>query len=223
MTIQTILQRKLTPRGCIAVAQSLADNWGILREQGITPPPEVETAAERVYDAGDNLAQLGGDDSMANVDQGTDRMIAGFFGIFSARELCYTTEQILPLSPEEKDWFRLSYKTKLTLFPNGTKFVQEPHETQWKHLQRLQDLLNSQEIQAALYSLSLTAEASRLLRWIELYGVRIGALQGQREQQVRAALAAFYEAWDYFMVEVMHAYRDHSPESNHATNALLSV
>lgn len=224
MSFQVLLHRKLSMKGCILVAQELEKRLKLLADQKTKLPIAVETEAQKVLSQGKTLEPLGSDVSMNTIDQGTDRMIAGFFGLFSARELCYTFSEVISLEPPERETFRLCNKTKTKLFPDGTKFVQESHENQWKHLQKLQTQLALPEIQAALYGLGMSKEAERLLRWIEAYGSRLGATQTRsvRDQELTVAVAGFHSAWEDFTVEVRHAYKDHSAESNRICLHLLS-
>jgi hypothetical protein len=224
MSFQLLLHRKLSMKGCILVAQELEKRIKLLKEQGNKLSITIEAEIEKVLLHGKALEPLSSDVSMNTIDQGTDRMIAGFFGLFSARELCYTFSEVIALEPAEKEIFQLCHKTKTRLFPEGTKFVQESHEAQWKHLQKLQTQLSAPDAQAALYGLGMSKEAERLLRWIEAYGSRLGATQkrSDRDQQLTAAVANFHSAWEDFTVEVRHAYKDHSAESNRICLQLLS-
>jgi hypothetical protein len=224
MSFQLLLHQKLSMKGCILVAQELERRYKLSKEQGTKLPMAIEAEIEKIVLLGKVLEPLGSDVSMNTIDQGTDRMIAGFFGLFSARELCYTFSEVIAIKPEEQEVFTLCNKTKTKLFPEGTKFVQESHENQWKHLQKLQTQLSTPDIQAALYGLGMSQEAARLLRWIDAYGSRLGATQTRsvRDQQLTVAVASFHSAWEEFTVEVRHAFKDHSAESNRICLLLLS-
>jgi hypothetical protein len=224
MSFQMLLHRKLSAEGCIQVGLDLALRLKIMKGQGTTLPAPIEAEIEKIIQLTKNVELVKTDVSMNTIDQATDRMIAGFFGLFSARELCYTFSEVLALEPEEKELFKLCNQTKKTIFPEGTKFVQESHEIQWKHLQKIEAQLVTPEVQASLTTLGMNKEAARLLRWIKAYGTRLGVAQtrSEREKQLSSAVDSFHSAWEDFTVEVRHTYKDHSAESNRMCLQLLS-
>jgi hypothetical protein len=224
MSFNALLHHRLSPDGCRKVGQELEKNLGILQKQNTRLTLTVEAEANRVLQRVHDLEALGEDASMSAVDQGTDRMIAGFFGLFSARELCYSFTEVTELEPREKERYELCRRTRMYLFPDGTRFVQEPYEEQWRHLDKLQQTLSSPEAQAAIHDLGMDIESARLLRWIDSYGKRVGATQtiSDRDVLISRAVERFHLAWEDFTLEVRHAFKDHSPESNRICLLLLS-
>lgn len=224
MSLNAFLTRKLSPDGCRKVGQELEKNLQLLQKQNTKLPLTVEAEANRVLQRVHDLEELGEDASMSTIDQGTDRMIAGFYGLFTARELCYSFTEVTELQASERERFELCRRTRAYLFPEGTKFVQESYENQWKHLDKLQQRLSSAEAQAAIHDLGMTVESNRLLRWIEAYGKRVGATQtvSEKDVLVSRAVERFHVAWEDFTLEVRHAFKDHSAESNRICLLLLA-
>lgn len=220
------LMRQLSLEGCRAVGRNLATRLQDLRANGISLPLVVEAEANQVIQRADDLSDFVEDDlSMNQVDQGADRMIAGFHGLFVARELCYGAEQIVELLPEEQAQFSLSQETRKIIFPQGTAFTQGSHEDQWAGLLDVRKRLSFPQVQERLAALGLGIEAGRLLRWIDRYGQRLGVLPDSptgRGLDAILAMDRFHAAWQSFTLELRHAFKDGTPASVRVKSLLLA-
>jgi hypothetical protein len=228
MSNAKILPRQLSAAGCKSVGAGLEVILEELKTKGLSLSPQVDASAKTVTEITHRLLGFSHEkESMSDIDHGTDDTLAPFYEwLYAAVEFySHPHANLIPLTAEEQG--RLHHFRMLLeeLFPEGTYFLSLRHREQWHHLTRLQSNLVKPELQARLTALGLNTEASRILKWIERYGVRLGITKVEPEvtDPLSQLIHEWHEAWGDFTVDVRSAYKGKTPAETTLRDTLLAV
>jgi hypothetical protein len=228
MSNAKILPRQLSAAGCKQVGAALESTLAALSSKGVTLAANVDASAKAVIEVTQRLkAGSHEKESMSDLDHGTDDTIAPFYEwLYAAVEFySHPHASLIPLTVEEQA--RLHHFRMLLeeLFPEGTYFLSLRHRDQWQHLNRLQSTLAKAEVQSRLTALNLNTEASRISKWIERYGIRLGITKVDPNvtDPHSQLIHEWHEAWGDFSVDVRSAYKGKTdPSENALRDQLLS-
>jgi hypothetical protein len=212
MSNESIFPRLLSAVGCQIVGTQLQTKANDYERQGWTLHPQVKSSALLVGVATAKVSVILRDgESMNTIDRGTDSAVSSFFGLLQQGAHFYSHRyaEVVPLSPEEDERRRLFVSATHTLFPDKTSFLIYPHREQWTALDALKARILSPEMQKVIIQLALTPEAERVLRWIDMYGARMG-ITGAKEGgsvSLGEAVSEWHEVWAEFMADVLSNYK----------------
>jgi hypothetical protein len=208
MSENSLLARWLEPEGGQMVGRQLEAKLNEMAtsadpELQVKLDPEVLEAAQLAVQKAAVFESLNEQElSMTQIDRGTDRNASGYYNALLERERCFDHDEFLPLTPSQQKQLQTLRSARVTLFPEGTTFLQSPYHIQLAHLGAIhKKLTQNPQLQTDLQTLGLQEETARFLAWIARYEARQTQGSPPPSQKVSEALYAFHSAWEDFTIE----------------------
>ncbi len=141
------------------------------------------------------------------VDRRTDSLVATFEHLVEAHEraLC---DDVVPLSPEQRESHGRARLVRTRVFPQGTGFIRLSMDLQWSELVGLRARMQEPEVVAALDGLGLRSAADHLLAHIDLYGRMVGQEGSKARAGQERACAAWTGAFRRLMAQALLDYEN---------------
>lgn len=192
MDVTHLIPRRLDLGSCIIVGTQLAADIKAYKEQQKTIPAELEESAQSVIAVSQELETLSeADYKMVEIDHATDRCVTAWDDLHDAIQRILDGEGLLSLTKEENELRITAKKIHSASYPEGTAFIRYTFRRQWLQLQKVKKALVS--LKSELTTSGLWTMANRLIRWIDLYGARLGITENSEEFTDKAVLAI--ERW----------------------------
>ncbi len=199
------LPRRLSTTGCkIAGTQLKAEVEGLAKE-GIVLEKEEVAAVGEVSAATEALRAFDKNGAMPAIDRATDSAVAAFDDALEGMEGGYGNPELLSLTSEERAAGELAATVRRAILPDGTAFVQLPYRQQWAKLEVVGRQLEAHR--SDLAALGLEVQTGRLLRWVALYGEKLGVTQSAAPSDAEAqAVDRWHLGWQG-LVDVVRYHR----------------
>ena len=192
MDVTHLIPRRLDADSCITVGTQLAADLKKYQDSGAIVPAEINTPVQLVIQRTQELDSMSKDDArMVEIDRIMDRCVVSWNDLHEAVAKLLSGAELLPLDQDEQNFLAASQKISSTSYPEGTEFIRLTFRRQWGQLQKVKKGLLS--LSAELKLTGLTVLSNRLIRWIDLYGARLGITEGSDDVTDRTAAAV--ESW----------------------------
>lgn len=224
MDVTHLIPRRLDLDSCVIVGTQLEAAIKAHKDAQQKLSPPLEAATQALIHATQELRLLEeGDSKMLEIDRATDRCVVGWSDLHESIQRMLTGDDLLPLTDDERAFQEASRKINAISYPNGTGFIRYTFRRQWAQLQKVKKALQS--LEPELKSTGLSLLSNRFVRWIDLYGAKLGITEESDEltDKTASTIESWHKALGNVFFELINYSRDpQNKDANEIRDLLMA-